>query len=147
VIIVRGCEFPEDRCYHAEYNVWIKKVSPDVLRIGATSFGVALAVEFVAFMPKPLGTRVTAGKAVGLLEIMKTIISVRTPVSGSLCASNDAAVEDPARISADPYETGWLVDLRIEAAAPWTASLVSGKSIRTTFEEAMRLENFEGADR
>ena len=39
-MLVRGCEFPEDRYYHADFNVWIKPESPGVALLGA---GLALA--------------------------------------------------------------------------------------------------------
>ena len=145
-MIIRGCDFPEDRCYHPEHNVWLKSEAPDVVLLGATSFGVALAVEFVAYIPKPVGTEVEAGRAVGLLELVKTIVSVRTPVKGTILEHNAAAVADPGIISADPYGAGWLVRLKVDGPAV-LESLVSGDAIGPAFEEAMRLENFEEGGR
>lgn len=141
---VRGCEFPEDRFYHADYNVWVKEESAGLLRLGATSFGAALAVEFVAFLPKANGTVLEAGRAAGLLELAKAMVSVRTPLPGTIVAHNPAAVSDPALISTDPYGEGWL--LRLSAGA-WDAgalALVSGAAIRAAFEQAMDLDNFTG---
>ncbi|OGA01329.1 MAG: hypothetical protein A3H35_12120 [Betaproteobacteria bacterium RIFCSPLOWO2_02_FULL_62_17] len=141
-MIVRGCDFPEDRYYHADINVWLKEEAPGVLLLGATSFGVALAVEFVAFLPKPSGTQVEAGRAVGLLELSKTMVSVRSPVKATILAHNAAAVADPALISTDPYQGGWLLRLGVDE---WkSADLVSGAAIPAAFEQAMDLENFTG---
>jgi glycine cleavage system H protein len=143
-MMVRGCDFPEDRCYHPEHNVWLKSEAPGVVVLGATSFGVALAVEFVAYIPKPVGTEVDAGRAVGLLELVKTIVSVRTPVAGTILEHNAAAVADPAVISADPYGAGWLVRLKVDAGPTALQPLVSGQAIGPAFEEAMRLESYVG---
>lgn len=142
---VRGCDFPEDRYYHAEHNVWVKLHAPGVAVLGATSFGVALAVEFVAYIPKAAGTQVAAGRAVGLLELAKTIVSVRTPVKGSILAHNEAAVRDPSIITDDPYHAGWLVRLKVDEWNAAVQPLVTGAAIGPAFEEAMQLENFEGA--
>lgn len=143
-MIVRGCEFPEDRYYHADFNVWVKDESPGVALLGATSYGAALAVEFVAFLPKATGTRAAAGRAVGLLELSKTMVSVRTPVDAIILAHNAAAVADPSLISADPYAGGWLLRL---AVGEWKiADLVSGPAIAAAFEQAMDMESFTGRE-
>src|SRR5262245_52311779 len=144
-MMVRGCDFPEDRCYHPDYNVWARREPGGEVLIGATSFGVALAVDFIAFMPKPPGTTVDAGRAVGLLELAKTIVSVRTPVKGTIIGANEAAVADPAIIRDDPYGAGWLIRLKADDWGAAQGSLVSGAAIVAAFEEAMNLENFEGA--
>ena len=73
MIVVRGCEFPEDRHYHADYNVWVQRGAKGVVTLGATAYGVALAIEFFAFTPKAVGTRLDAGRAVGLLELSKPL--------------------------------------------------------------------------
>jgi glycine cleavage system H protein len=143
-MIVRGCDFPEDRCYHPDYNVWAKQEPGGDVVIGATSFGVALAVDFIAFLPKPLGTTVEAGRAVGLLELAKTIVSVRTPVKGTILAVNEGAVADPGIIRDDPYRAGWLIRLKAEDWESAQHSLVAGAAIAPAFEEAMDLDNFEG---
>jgi len=140
---VRGCDFPEDRYYHADYNVWLKGGEPGTMVLGATSYGAALAIEFLAFLPKPDGTVVEADRAVALLELGKTVISVRTPLAGTIIASNAAVAKRPATINEDPYGAGWLVKLRI-SSGPEAVGLLSGAAVAPAFEEAMRLDNFEG---
>ena len=140
---VRGCDFPEDRYYHADYNVWLKDGEPGTMVLGATSYGAALAIEFLAFLPRPDGTVVEADRAVALLELGKTVISVRTPLAGTIIASNAAVAKRPATINEDPYGAGWLVKLRI-SSGPEAAGLLSGAAVAPAFEEAMRLDNFEG---
>jgi len=141
---VRGCDFPEDRYYHARHNVWVRSEEAGVATLGATSYGAALAVEFLAFVPKPDGTVVEADRAVGLLELAKTLISVRTPVPGTVIASNQAVVKRPETINEDPYGAGWLVKLRVSAGLDQALGLLSGAAVAPAFEEAMRLDNFEG---
>ena len=143
VAYVRGCDFPEDRYYHAEYNVWLKDGESGNIVLGATSYGAALAVEFLAFLPKPDGTVVEADRAVALLELAKTVISVRTPLAGTIVATNAAVAKRPATINEDPYGAGWLVKLLV-SSGPEAAGLLSGAAIAPAFEEAMRLENFAG---
>lgn len=141
---IRGCEFPDDRYYHPEHNVWVQPRADDVVVLGATSYGVALAGEFVAFVPKPVGMRIEAGRAAGLLEIAKSVTSFRSPLAGEVAAFNDAAVEDPGVIARDPYGDGWLIQLRTtdwEAAAQ---GLLRGSAIVPAFEVEMTRDNFTG---
>lgn len=143
MIIVRGCEFPDDRYYHVGHNVWLQADSGGIVTLGATSFGVALAAKFFAFMPKPVGSEIAAGRATGMLELGKAIISLRTPVGGVIVAANAAAAEQPALINTDPYGAGWLVKLRVANWEAAKSTLVTGDAIAPAFEEAMRLDNFD----
>jgi glycine cleavage system H protein len=144
MIVVRGCEFPQDRYYHAEYNVWVQRTDARVVTLGATSYGAALAIEFFAFMPKPLNMELEAGRAVALLELSKTVVSVRTPVAGTVVAINEQAKARPALIGADPYGAGWLVRLASDADLTALGDLVQGDALARAFEAEMALENFEG---
>ena len=146
-MIVRGCDFPEDRRYHADFNVWVQVEARDVVVLGATSFGVALAVDFIAFMPKPIGMAADMGRAVALIELAKTIVSVRTPVGGTIVAANEKAVADPSIIRDDPYGEGWLVRLKVDDWESAGATLLSGAAVGPAFEAEMELENFTGPDR
>jgi glycine cleavage system H protein len=147
MITVRGCRFPPDLFYHAGHNIWLRYQAPETVILGVTSFAVALAVDFLAFIPKPIGMEIEPDRAVGLLELAKTITSVRTPVAGVITASNDAAAVNPAAINKDPYDGGWLVKLKIKNWESARSTLVTGPAIAPAFEEAMRLENFEGVRR
>ena len=144
MVVVRGCEFPEDRHYHADYNVWVQSGAKGVVTLGATAYGVALAIEFFAFTPKAVGTRLDAGRAVGLLELSKTVVSVRTPVAGTLVEVNAAAVARPTLISEDPYGAGWLVRLSFNADLDIGDGLLAGAAVAPAFEQEMMLENFAG---
>ena len=143
-VVVRGCAFPEDRYYDVRHNVWMKSDEPGIVTLGATAYGVAIALEFLAFIPKPVGTEVERDRAVGLLELSKTIISVRTPVAGTVVAANEEAVKRPNLINKDPYASGWLVKLKVEGWPRATGELLSGDTVAPAFEEAMRLERFDG---
>lgn len=137
--LVRGCAFPEDRAYHIDYNVWVKPHAPGVIALGATAYGVALAIEFFAFMPKPVGTLIEAGRAAGLLELSKSMVSVRSPVPGRITEVNLVAVSRPSLIVEDPYGAGWLVRLATDASLD---GLLQGEAVYPAFEAAMALENF-----
>ena len=141
---IRGCNFPDDRFYHPQHNVWVRPCADDMVVLGATSYGVALAGEFIAFIPKPVGMKIEAGRAAGLLEIAKSVTSFRTPLAGEVAAFNAAAVDDPGLIARDPYGDGWLVQLRTIDWQTAAHGLLSGAAIVSAFEAAMTRDNFTG---
>ena len=145
VITLRGCVFHDDRYYHADYNVWVQASGKGEVTLGATSYGAALAIEFFAFTPKAVGTRVEAGRAVGILELSKTVVSVRSPVAGEIAAVNTAAIAKPAIIGQDPYGAGWLVRVATCADLARHTALVQGDALIASFEAEMNLENFQGS--
>jgi glycine cleavage system H protein len=143
MIVVRGCAFPDELSYHVGHNVWLRE-ERGIVTLGATSYGVALASEFVSFRPKPEGTTVAANGSVGLIELWKTLVSVRSPIAGTIVQGNAAAAADPAVINREPYGAGWLVRLNVADWPTVSAPLVTGAAIGPAFEAAMALDKFEG---
>ena len=58
-----------------------------------------------------VGATVTAGESCGEVESTKTVSDLVAPVSGEVTTINDAAVQDPALVGADPYGAGWLYEV------------------------------------
>jgi glycine cleavage system H protein len=109
---------PEGLLYDPRTDMWVRRRADGSLLIGATSFGLFLAGEIIAFTPKPAGAVVAALRGFGTVETGKTVLAVRSPISLKLVASNDAAEENPALINDDPYASGWMI--RAEAS-DWAA--------------------------
>lgn len=56
------------------------------------------------------GDTVTAGEAMGEIESIKAVTDIFAPVSGTVAAVNDEAVEHPETLNTDPYGA-WLVKI------------------------------------
>jgi glycine cleavage system H protein len=98
---------PTDRLYCPEHDMWVQGGDGEI-RVGATSFGLFLAGEVIAFTAKPNGAEVIKTRGMGTIECRKTVLAVHAPVSFRLTAGNEAAEERPALINADPYGAGWM---------------------------------------
>ena len=103
----RGC-IPDGLLYDAEYDMWVRADGNDVV-IGASSFGLFLAGEIIAFTAKPKGAEVALGRGLGTVECAKTVLAVHAPLSFVLLEANEAAEERPAILNRDPYQAGWMV--------------------------------------
>lgn len=103
---------PADRSY-AEDHEWVLLAPgaplPDApVRVGITSVAADALGELVFVDLPEIGAEIVAGQACGEVESTKSVSELYPPVSGRVTAINDAVVEDPALVTADPYGAGWL---------------------------------------
>lgn len=111
---------PNDRSYTDEHE-WVMIAPgadlPDTpVRIGITSVASDALGDLVYVDLPEVGATVTVGEACGEVESTKTVSELYPPVSGTVTEVNQAAADDPAVISADPYGDGWLFAVQPEAA-------------------------------
>ncbi len=104
--IFRG-SVPANLLYDTRYDMWVRREGGEVV-VGATSFGLHLAGEVIAFTAKPKGAEVAAGRGLGIVESAKTVLAVHSPVAFRLDMPNEQAEERPDLINRDPYGAGWM---------------------------------------
>lgn len=140
---IRGYDFPEALLYLVEHQVWARRETDGSVTVGATALGVAQGGDCFAFVPKAVGSSIGFGKALGMIELSKTIVSVRSPVAGEIVAHNAPAVARPALINEQPYGEGWLVRLVPEDWARDAACLLQWPALIPAVEEYMTLNRVE----
>jgi glycine cleavage system H protein len=121
---------PDDRLYCPQYDMWVQEASGGEVLIGATSFGVFLAGEIIAFTSKPNGAEVHIGRGMGTVECRKTVLAVHAPISFVLLEGNEATEENPQRINDDPCGDGWMARGRPTRWAEEKATLVDAAAYR-----------------
>ena len=99
---------PDDRLYYPEHDMWVQELGNGELLIGATSFGIFLAGEIIAFTSKPNGAQVDIGRGMGTVECRKTVLAVHAPLSFTLLEGNEMAEERPSLVNSAPYAAGWM---------------------------------------
>ncbi len=138
---IRGCAFPDDLAYDQELNLWFRQVSASVWQVGVTPFGLALSGEVYMFNPKPVGRQIDAGRAFAVIEVAKTILTVRSPFACTLEAVNENLESKPAWINRQPYES-WLVRLVANDPQSARAALLTGDAVARRALECMALHQF-----
>ena len=103
---------PDDRLYCPNHDMWVQETGVDEVLIGATSFGIFLAGEIIAFTSKPKGAEVDIGRGMGTVECRKTVLAVHAPISFILLDGNDDAEERPKLVNNQPYTSGWMARAR-----------------------------------
>lgn len=98
--------------YTADHE-WVDEAIGTVT-IGITTVATEALGDIVYLDLPEVGTEVTAGEACGEVESTKSVSDLFAPVTGTVVEVNQAAIDDPSIVNADPFGQGWL--LRVEAA-------------------------------
>ena len=98
--------FPAELKYSKDHE-WMKE-EDGVAVIGISDFAQD-ALGDVVFVNLPgEGDEVTAGKAFGDVESVKAVSDLVSPVSGTVCAVNEALLDEPEKLNKAPYDA-WLI--------------------------------------
>jgi glycine cleavage system H protein len=119
---------PDGLLYDTAHDMWVCR-DGDRVTMGATSFGIHLAGEIIAFTAKPKGAEVARGRGLGTVECSKTALAVHAPVSIAGLEGNEAAEQCPALLNRDPY-ANWMGRGRPTAWVEEAASLVDAAAYR-----------------
>jgi glycine cleavage system H protein len=103
---------PENLRYSKDHE-WVL-VEGDVATIGITdyaqhSLGDVVYIEF----PKP-GDKFAAHEAFGSVESVKAVSEVFLPVAGEVTEVNEPLNDDAEKVNSDPYESGWMVKVKMD---------------------------------
>ena len=102
--------------YTSEHE-WIA-VDGDVATVGITDFA-AEKLGDVVFVDLPAAdSAVAAGDVCGEIESTKSVGELYSPLNGTVVEVNDAVVDDPSLVNADPFGEGWLVKIRLDGDLP-----------------------------
>ena len=126
--------FPEDLKYSAEHE-WVRAGNANTVRIGITDYAAEALGDIVYVSLPTVGEDVAAGDSCGELESPKSVAEVFTPVSGVVVAVNDALVEAPETVNAEPYGAGWLFEIEL-ANAEEVDDLMDSDEYANAVEEA-----------
>lgn len=104
--------YPADLRYTDDHE-WLRPQG-DRWRVGITQFAVdQLGDVTLIDLPKE-GESVTKGQRFGTVESVKSVSDLYSPVTGKVIAVNARLKDAPEDVNADPYGSGWMIE--IEAA-------------------------------
>ena len=107
--------FPAQLQYTVEHE-WVAEGSPAT--VGITQTAAEALGELVYVELPAVGEDVTAGAVCGEVESTKSVSELFSPVTGTVVEVNQAAIDDPALVSSDPYGAGWLLKVDVTATGP-----------------------------
>ncbi len=106
---------PADRRYTIEHE-WIRAEGEHYV-IGITAFAQDQLGDIVYVELPKVGDRVQAGNTFGVIESVKTASDLYAPVSGEVVEVNSELIDQPQVVNADPYDSGWMIKIKVEDSA------------------------------
>ena len=103
--------YPSDLSYHEEHD-WAR-IDGETATFGITWYAQDQLGEVVFFDPPEVGKTLRRGEPYAEVESVKAVSDVIAPLSGEIVEVNGALASDPEAINNDPYETGWMVKVRL----------------------------------
>jgi glycine cleavage system H protein len=105
-------EFPAGLKYTKDHE-WAK-VDGKRLTVGITAFAVEQLGDItLVTIDAKVGDELTAGKAFGTIESVKTLSDLYAPLSGKIVEVNKELDGKPELVNEDCYGKGWMVAIEI----------------------------------
>lgn len=94
-------EIKED-LYYSEDHEWVR-VDGDLAYIGITDYAQEHLGDIVFVELPEIGSEYAAGDTIGVIESVKAVADMHTPVSGTITEVNETLEDAPDSLNKDPY--------------------------------------------
>ena len=102
---------PQDLLYSKEHE-WVKLDGKNAT-IGITDYAQESLGDIVYVELPKVGREIEQFFNVGVIESVKAVSDLFTPMSGTVVEINEALDGDPAAVNREPYGSGWLFKLKL----------------------------------
>src|SRR5512139_2175852 len=104
--------YPNDFRYTKEHE-WIK-IEGDEALVGITDFAQHQLGDIIFVELPEVGKDLATHQSIGVVESVKSVSDVYSPVAGKVVAVNDALAQTADLLNKDPHGQGWIVRLKIK---------------------------------
>ncbi len=107
---------PDGLLYSKDHE-WAK-IDGDTATIGITDYAQTSLGDIVYVELPRVGQEVAEHASIGVVESVKAVSEIFTPVGGEIVAINDALEKDPAAVNRDAFGEGWMYKVKLSGGAP-----------------------------
>lgn len=125
-------DLPENLKYLKSHE-WVRS-DGDTYVVGITDFAQDQLGDVVFVELPAVGSSVTAGESVAVVESVKTASDIYAPFDGEIVEINDELDMSPDLLNEAPYEGGWMFRIKPDGAVD-ESSLLSAEDYRQSTEE------------
>jgi glycine cleavage system H protein len=104
---------PADRRYTKEHE-WAKDNGNGTITMGITDHAQELLTDIVFVELPPIGKKVKQMQPLAVVESVKSVSDVYSPVSGEVVEVNSVLEEHPELINQDAFGEGWIAKIKME---------------------------------
>lgn len=109
---------PKD-LYYSDDDEWVQ-VEDDGATVGITDYAQDQLNDIVYLELPSEGDAFEKGEAFGVVESVKAASDLIMPVGGTVTAVNEALIDAPETINADPYSGGWMIKITLTDSSELT---------------------------
>ncbi len=110
---------PADFLYSKEHE-WLK-LDGDIATIGITDYAQSSLGDIVYVELPKVGAAFEQFGNIGVVESVKAVSDLFTPIGGEITEVNAAIESDPALVNREPFAGGWLFKLKVSDPAQKSA--------------------------
>ena len=100
-------EIPKELRYSEEHE-WAA-VDENIATIGITDYAQEQLGDIVYIELPETGTEVTKGDKFGVVESVKAVSDIYSPVTGTVVTVNTGLPNTPETVNEEPYGDGWMI--------------------------------------
>lgn len=108
-------EVPAELRYTSE-DEWVREEDGEAT-VGITDFAQDQLGDVVYVELPEIGRALKQGETFGVIESVKAVSDLFSPVSGEVVARNEALAEHPELVNSAPYGDGWMMRVRLSDPA------------------------------
>lgn len=102
---------PSDLRYTKTHE-WVRVEDDGTVVTGVDDYAQEQLGDITYLELPDAGTEVVQGEPLGVVESVKAATDVYAPVTGEIVEANQAAIDSPDQLNANPYDT-WLVRIKV----------------------------------
>jgi len=104
-------KFPGNLLY-SESHEWLRDEGSKAT-IGLTDYAQSQLKDIVYVELPEIGSEFKKGESIGVVESVKTVADVFSPITGKVMETNLTLKDFPQYVNEDPYGKGWIVKMEI----------------------------------
>ncbi len=126
-------KIPKDLLYTEDHE-WARKENGEIAE-GITDFAQSELQDIVYIELPEAGQEVAQGDSIATIEAVKTVTDLYAAVSGKIVKVNRELEKNPELINKDPYDSGWIVKIKISDPAELDTLLMPAEYKKVIQEE------------
>jgi glycine cleavage system H protein len=123
-------ELLEDLLY-SETHEWVRNQG-NLATIGLTDFVQGQLKDIIYLELPEIGSEFKEGESIGVIESVKTVTDLLSPISGKVIETNLSLKDHPQYINEDPSGKGWIAIIEIKNIEEFK-KLLSYKTYQSSF--------------
>ncbi len=104
---------PADLRYTAEHE-YVKDLGGGVVQVGITDYAQGELGDIVFVNLPKVGDHFDSHGVFGVVEAVKAVSDLYSPVAGTVTEANAALDADPGLVNRDPYGAGWMLKVKLD---------------------------------